>query len=72
MFGPDFARDEDGEVRRVLGDELRGAALVVVEGPESDDPSPSYLEHVVAGARHWGLPTGWVINLEEIAEDDLL
>lgn len=44
----------------------------VVEGPESDDPSPDYLEHVVLGARHWGLPTGWVINLEEIAEDDLL
>ena len=44
----------------------------VVEGPEGGDPSPDYIEHVVAGGRHWQLPMGWVINLEEIVEDDLL
>lgn len=44
----------------------------VVPGPEGGDPSPTYIEKVVAGGRHWKLPTGWVINLEEILEDDLL
>lgn len=43
----------------------------VVPGPEGGEPSAAYLEHVVAGGRHWSLPTGWVLNLEEIAEDDL-
>jgi gamma-glutamylcyclotransferase (GGCT)/AIG2-like uncharacterized protein YtfP len=44
----------------------------IVEGPEGGEPSHDYIEHVVAGGRHWNLPTGWVINLEEILEDDLL
>jgi gamma-glutamylcyclotransferase (GGCT)/AIG2-like uncharacterized protein YtfP len=44
----------------------------VVEGPEGGEPARDYIEHVVAGARHWQLPTGWVIHLEEIGEDDLL
>jgi hypothetical protein len=34
-------------------------------------PSRSYMEVVVAGARHWGLPTGWVAGLEEHLEDPL-
>jgi hypothetical protein len=41
------------------------------DGPEGP-PSPSYLEVVVAGARHWALPAGWVVGLEEYAEDSLL
>lgn len=28
-------------------------------------PSPEYMETVVKGARHWGLPAGWVAGLEE-------
>ncbi len=34
-------------------------------------PSASYLRQVVQGARHWSLPTGWVVGLEELAEDTL-
>jgi len=34
-------------------------------------PSAEYMGVVVAGARHWGLPTGWVVGLEEFADDAL-
>ena len=27
---------------------------------------------IVAGGRHWGLPTGWVAGLEEYVEDPLI
>ncbi len=36
-----------------------------------DDPSRSYMELVVEGGRHWGLPTGWVAGLEEYVEEPL-
>lgn len=35
-------------------------------------PSPEYLEAMVNGARHWSLPAGWVMGLEDLAEDPLL
>lgn len=35
-------------------------------------PSREYMALVVEGARHWGLPTGWVAGLEEYVEDPLL
>jgi gamma-glutamylcyclotransferase (GGCT)/AIG2-like uncharacterized protein YtfP len=41
--------------------------------PAEDDgdnpPSTDYMERVVRGARHWGLPTGWIVGLEEYGED---
>jgi gamma-glutamylcyclotransferase len=37
-----------------------------------NDPSRAYMTRVVKGARHWGLPTGWVVGLEEYAEDALI
>jgi gamma-glutamylcyclotransferase len=35
------------------------------------DPSRDYMGLIVAGGRHWGLPTGWVAGLEEYVEDPL-
>lgn len=35
-------------------------------------PSSAYLRHVLAGARALGLPTGWIIGLEELGGDPLL
>ncbi|HUF15344.1 MAG TPA: gamma-glutamylcyclotransferase family protein [Acidimicrobiia bacterium] len=35
-------------------------------------PEPEYLESMINGARHWNLPAGWVMGLEELAEDPLL
>jgi gamma-glutamylcyclotransferase (GGCT)/AIG2-like uncharacterized protein YtfP len=32
-------------------------------------PAKSYMAEVVAGARNWGLPTGWIAGLEEYGED---
>lgn len=34
-------------------------------------PSPEYLESMIRGARHWNLPAGWVMGLEDLAEDPL-
>ena len=34
-------------------------------------PSRDYMGLIVAGGRHWGLPTGWVAGLEEYVEEPL-
>lgn len=34
-------------------------------------PSPEYLESMINGARHWSLPAGWVMGLEDLSEDSL-
>jgi len=48
--------------------------LTHVAGGDTDNehtPSRDYMEIVVGGARHWGLPMGWVAGLEEFAEEPL-
>jgi hypothetical protein len=35
-------------------------------------PSVSALASMVRGARHWALPAGWVMGLEDLGEDPLL
>jgi hypothetical protein len=37
---------------------------------ERHRPSSDYMRQIVAGARHWHLPTGWVAGLEDLSEDD--
>lgn len=32
-------------------------------------PDPDYLKAMIAGARHWKLPAGWVVGLEDLADD---
>ena len=34
-------------------------------------PSPEYLNDMVAGAKHWQLPAGWVMGLQDLIEDPL-
>jgi hypothetical protein len=34
-------------------------------------PSSEYLASMVNGARHWSLPAGWVMGLEDLGEDPL-
>ncbi|HEY6634667.1 MAG TPA: hypothetical protein VI141_03545, partial [Acidimicrobiia bacterium] len=47
-------------------------AFVAIGEPNGDSrPSPEYLEAMVSGARHWSLPAGWVMGLEDLAEDPL-
>jgi hypothetical protein len=45
--------------------------VTFVHPPTGTDhpPSGEYMDVVVGGARHWGLPTGWVVGLEELADD---
>lgn len=47
-------------------------AFVAVGEPNGDHrPSTEYLEQMVRGARHWSLPAGWVLGLEDLEEDPL-
>ena len=32
-------------------------------------PDPDYLESMINGARHWSLPAGWVMGLEDLSDD---
>ena len=34
-------------------------------------PDPVYLESMIRGAKHWSLPAGWVMGLEDLADDPL-
>lgn len=43
--------------------------LVVSDTPELDArPDPAYVESMLRGARHWNLPAGWVMGLEDFRE----
>ena len=45
----------------------------VAIGKDNGDhrPNAAYLEAMVNGARHWNLPAGWVMGLEDLSEDPL-
>lgn len=46
--------------------------LTFVAAPDGhDSPEPAYLETMINGARFWNLPAGWVMGLEDLAEDPL-
>lgn len=45
--------------------------LVAREGTPAQ-PNPEYVESMVRGARHWNLPAGWIMGLEDLIEDPLL
>lgn len=34
-------------------------------------PSREHLDSMIRGARHWSLPAGWVMGLEDLGEDSL-
>lgn len=34
-------------------------------------PSQEYLDTMIKGARHWRLPAGWVMGLEDLGDDPL-
>ena len=47
-------------------------AFIAPGKPNGDlSPTPDYLESMIRGAKHWSLPAGWVMGLEELAEDPL-
>lgn len=61
-------RDDFRAVDRA-GNKYDVVTFVLPENGPDYSPSAEYMSVVVAGARHWGLPTGWVVGLEEFADD---
>ncbi len=46
--------------------------FVSASEPNGDHrPSEEYLKSMIVGARHWSLPAGWVLGLEDLGEDPL-
>lgn len=46
--------------------------FVATTEPNGDHrPSQQYLDAMVRGAKHWSLPAGWVMGLEDLGEDPL-
>lgn len=45
-------------------------AFVATGEPNGDRrPSADYLASMIRGAKHWSLPAGWVMGLEDLGED---
>lgn len=46
----------------------------VSSDPDHPDATPAtdQLTAMIRGARHWDLPAGWIVGLEDLAEDPLL
>ena len=40
----------------------------VDNGAASLDPAPDYVAFMLAGSRHWELPAGWIVRLEDHVE----
>ena len=59
------AVDRDGNKHDCL-------TFVIPGEPTEQRPSAAYFEAMVRGARHWELPAGWILGLEDLAEDSLL
>jgi cation transport regulator ChaC len=46
--------------------------FVATDEPNGDHkPDREYLDSMINGARHWRLPAGWVMGLEDLADDPL-
>ncbi|CAN5867263.1 hypothetical protein BH23ACT4_BH23ACT4_08520 [soil metagenome] len=48
------------------------AFIADAAGAQDGTPSAEYLGKMIRGARHWSLPAGWVVGLEDLAEDQSL
>ncbi|HEY5889125.1 MAG TPA: hypothetical protein VIW94_00305 [Acidimicrobiia bacterium] len=33
-------------------------------------PNAAYVDQIIRGARHWNLPAGWVVGLEDLLDED--
>lgn len=46
-------------------------AFVAAGSPDDHLPTAEYLDSMIRGARHWSLPAGWVMGLEDLEADTL-
>lgn len=51
------------------GNKYDVVTFVDADAAEEQPPSAEYMDGVVRGARHWGLPTGWVVGLEDYGQE---
>ena len=42
--------------------------VAVFSGADGGDPHEEQVNHMVRGARHWELPAGWVVGLEDLID----
>lgn len=42
--------------------------VAVYSGPDGGHPNEEQVGHMLAGARHWELPAGWVAGLEDLID----
>jgi hypothetical protein len=42
--------------------------VVVFSGPDGGQAGEKEIAHMVRGARHWELPAGWVVGLEDLID----
>lgn len=42
------------------------------EGTADAKPDRAYVDDIISGARHWKLPAGWIVGLEDLFEDQML
>jgi hypothetical protein len=54
------------------GNKYDVVTYVDLDASDEHAPSSEYMDEVVRGARHWGLPTGWVVGLEDYGNDQLI
>ncbi len=73
----DLDRTERTEARSQVGVDVidrRGRRHRVVAHRAPDSPGPelppakNYLERMLAGSRHWDLPAGWIVALDDRLE----
>ena len=42
--------------------------VALVSAADGGQATPEAVEDMVTGARHWGLPTGWIVGLEDLLD----
>jgi hypothetical protein len=78
---PSLTAAEEAEGRKVgfdhkavdrEGNKYDCLTFVATGGMNGDTrPDADYLAIMIRGARHWNLPAGWVMGLEDLADDPL-
>lgn len=54
------------------GNKYECLTFVAASDPlDEERPSAAYLESMINGARHWSLPAGWIMGLEDLSDDPL-
>jgi hypothetical protein len=53
------------------GNKYACLTFVAADGSQREEPSVDYVNEIIRGARHWKLPAGWVVGLEDLTVDSI-